>query len=377
MIKSGSIVTRYLGRELGFSMLAVSLVLLVIIMGGRLIKYLAQAAAGSIDPGVLASVMAYRLPAFLELILPLGFFLGILLGYGRLYVESEMTVLNACGISQSQVLRSTFIYASILAVCIAALSLWVSPWGLTKTAMLLQQQSSASAVERLAPGRFQKSSDGRRVTYVEANGDAKWQMKGIFMAVADQNGQRQQILVADEGRQQADDNNEGRYWILNEGSRYTLTPGQADVVRSHFAEYGAKIAESEAAREIDQAETLSTARLLRLEQPARDLAHLQWRLSLPVMIFVVTLLALPLAQVNPRQGRFAKLIPAILVYLAYLFLLSWARTQVVKGHISPYIGLWWVHLLFLAVGVALMWGPDWWRQQRYRQGLAAGKGVAS
>ena len=72
------IVFRYLSREVLLTLSAVSAVLLVIIMSGRFIKYLAQAASGQLDPGSLFLIMGFRLPGFLQLILPLGLFLGIL-----------------------------------------------------------------------------------------------------------------------------------------------------------------------------------------------------------------------------------------------------------------------------------------------------------
>ena len=101
------IVFRYLSREVLTTLAAVSGVLLLIIMSGRFIKYLAQAAAGQLDPGVLFTIMAYRLPGFVVLILPLGMFLGILLAYGRMYLDSEMAVLSATGISDRRILGYT------------------------------------------------------------------------------------------------------------------------------------------------------------------------------------------------------------------------------------------------------------------------------
>ncbi len=58
------IVFRYLSREVLLTFSAVSTVLLVIIMSGRFIKYLAQAAQGILDPGVLLLIMGYRIPGF-------------------------------------------------------------------------------------------------------------------------------------------------------------------------------------------------------------------------------------------------------------------------------------------------------------------------
>ena len=63
---------RYLSREVLMHMAAVSAVLLIIILSGRFTKYLAEAAAGDIAADVLLPVMFFRLPGFLELILPMG-----------------------------------------------------------------------------------------------------------------------------------------------------------------------------------------------------------------------------------------------------------------------------------------------------------------
>ncbi|MEH6813731.1 MAG: LptF/LptG family permease, partial [Motiliproteus sp.] len=85
------IVFRYLLKEVLLTMLAVTGVVLIIIMSGRFISYLQDAAAGEITADVLFQLIGYRIPGFLELILPLGLFLGILLAYGRLYLDNEMT----------------------------------------------------------------------------------------------------------------------------------------------------------------------------------------------------------------------------------------------------------------------------------------------
>ena len=113
------IIFRYLTRQILVNMLAVTGVLLMVFMSGRFIKYLAQAAAGYLSPDVLFTIMGYRLPGFLELILPLGLFIGILLAYGRMYLESEMVVLYACGVSERQILLQTM-GASVLVAAVVA-----------------------------------------------------------------------------------------------------------------------------------------------------------------------------------------------------------------------------------------------------------------
>lgn len=161
------IVFRYLSREVLLTLSAVSAVLLVIIMSGRFIKYLAQAASGAMDPSSLFLIMGVRLPGFLQLILPLGLFLGFLLAYGRMYLESEMTVLSATGMSQQRLLAISMVPATIVALIVAWLSLSLAPQGATQFQLLLNKQDALTEFDTLEPGRFQTLNDGSRVTYTE------------------------------------------------------------------------------------------------------------------------------------------------------------------------------------------------------------------
>src|SRR5690606_3035870 len=93
---------RYLARNVLLNTIGVAAVLMLVVVSSRFAKYLEVAATGKIDASVLFAIIGFRLPGFFELVLPLAFFLSILLAYGQLYVDSEMTVLHACGISQKR-----------------------------------------------------------------------------------------------------------------------------------------------------------------------------------------------------------------------------------------------------------------------------------
>ena len=359
------IVFRYLSREVLVTLSAVSAVLLVIIMSGRFIKYLAQAAQGVLDPSVLFLIMGYRMPGFLQLILPLGLFLGILLAYGRLYLDSEMTVLSASGMSNRRLLGYSMAPAAIVAVIVAWLSLGLAPQGVAEVAKIFNQQDAMTEFDTLVPGRFQAMKDGSRVTYTEGLSDDRGQLAGVF--ISEKRMQRQvegekpkqsgiTVLVAEKGRQviQADGS---RYLILENGYRYDGNPGQADYRATQYETHGVLLPKPSVSAEIGEREAVPTRELIGSDEP-RYQAELQWRLSIPLLVFIVTLLAVPLARVNPRQGRFLKLLPAILLYMAYLALLIGARGQLDKSKIPMELGLWWVHALFLLIGAALfLWQP--------------------
>ncbi len=80
----------------------------------------------------------------------------------------------------------------------------------------------------------------------------------------------------------------------------------------------------------------------------------QWRVSQPVMVLVLALLAVPLATLRPREGRYARVALAILVYFAYSNLISAARVWIEKEQLDPRIGVWWVHLLAVLLALYLL-----------------------
>ncbi|MGB1951910.1 MAG: LPS export ABC transporter permease LptF [Marinobacter sp.] len=362
-----TIVFRYLARQTMISMIAVSGILLLVFMSGRFIKYLADAAAGELAADVLFQIMGYRFPGFLELILPLGFFIGILLAYGRMYLESEMTVLFACGMSDRQILGKTLLASIPVMLVVGAMSLYVSPWGMKQVESIFNEQRKATEFEMLAPGRFQDLESGGRVTYTEGLSDDKRVLEGVFIAEYGDDGLT--IITADYGSQLIDQKTGSRFLILEEGGRFQGLPGQLEYQITGFDAYGLKI-QSGGGRDKELEEGLSTLDLMKSDN-LEDRALLHWRFTLPLIVPIVTLLAVRLSRVNPRQGRFFHLLPAMLVYITYLGLLIVARDALADGKVPEWIGLLWVHLLFLGLGLWLQFGPAWLYRRRLTKEVRA------
>ncbi|KAA8695824.1 LPS export ABC transporter permease LptF [Pseudomonas syringae pv. tagetis] len=355
------IVFRYLSREVLLTLSAVSAVLLVFIMSGRFIKYLAQAASGALDPGVLFMIMGFRLPGFLQVILPLGLFLGILMAYGRLYLESEMTVLAATGMSQQRLLAITMGPATLVGLLVAWLSFSLAPQGATQFSLLINQQDAMTEFDTLVPGRFQALRDGTRITYTKELSEDRSQLAGVFISEKRMSSDKSKdngitVLVAEKGHQEVRPNG-SRFLILENGYRYDGNPGAADYRVIKYDTYGAMLPKPEISEEITDREAIPTSELFGSNAP-RSVAELQWRISLPLSVFIVTLMAIPLSRVNPRQGRYLKLLPAILLYMSYLAILISVRSSLEKGKLPLSLGMWWVHAIYLAIGLVLFyWEP--------------------
>jgi lipopolysaccharide export system permease protein len=358
------IIARYLAKQILQLTSALTLVLLAVAVLIRLLNYLGDATEGNIDPSVLLLLMSYRLPEFVQLILPLALLLGVLLAYGRMYADNEMTVLIASGLSKRRLLAYTLMSSSVVIVLVAFLSLVLTPWGLMNSETLLEQQKDLNEFDVMVPGIFQDISNGARTTYAENIEDNV--IENVFMHETESD----RLIVASSASlsesEEAEDSS--RLVVFSEGSLSEGIATETFYSVTSFGELAVRIPQRDINIDLSlEEQTMNTAELLSTSNSA-GVAELQWRLSLILILPVLCLLAVPLSRVNPRQGRFAKLAPAVLLYIIYFALLLASRDWVADGVLPAIIGLWWVHLLFLGLGILMFQGklPESFHLRHFR-----------
>lgn len=348
------IIFRYLSREILISTLAVSFVLLMIILSQRFVSLLADAAAGKYAVNVLLTMIVYRLPGFMEVILPLSFYLAVLLAYGRLYMESEMVVLSACGMSPRQLVGITLVPAAVVAGVVALFTLWLGPLGMSNYARIQEEQKNRSQFETLNPGRFQALDKGKTVTFVKEITEGRKQLKEVFIARMD--GGSPVVAMAETGEQIMHPEYQKNYLVLHNGYEYEGNPGELDYRVTAFKDFGQYLRPVDISGDFTSEIDTKPTRLLIGSTDREEKTTLQWRVALPIMVFIITLLAIPMSKTNPRQGRFMKLLPAFLLFaFYYIFLLS-TRSAMISGKWPVGAGLWVVHgIFFLTAFIMLNW----------------------
>lgn len=364
------ILFRYLVREILLTVVAVTFTLLVIVVSSRLVAYLSSAATGDLPAGLVFSVIFFRLPGFLELILPLAFFIGVLLALGRLYVDSEMTVISACGIGPSRLLLMALAPALLVAALVALTSLLITPAATAHVQKLMYEANAATGLDLLTSGRFRVINQGRgRVTYVDHIDNKTGEMYGVFAAdrhTRDDGSSRQVMVVAERGHSEIDPDTGESFLVLENGTRYLGQPGELEFQAMDFGTMGQRLEPPSAGPIYRKRDAFTTAELLRSQRPDAK-ATLQWRVSLGLLVVISTLMAVAMARTDHRRGRYGKLFPAFLLFMVYLVLLNAARDAVGKQQLPAAVGLWWVHGLFLLIGLAQMFGGQYWRSQRARR----------
>ena len=348
---------RYLFKEVNSSFMAVALIVLLIFISSRFIKYLARAANGGISSDILLWIMFYRLPGFVEVILPLALFIGVMLACGRLYVDSEMIVLQACGVSKTQLLVYIQGPALLVSVILMAFTCWLTPLGWQKYHQLWNNPENFNGISTLVEGSFKSIGNDKTVIYTGSLNKDKTQLGDVFILrhLGEQEGNQvsiiraKQALVLNHSAQE-------RYIELLEGSEYTGLPGQKKYAVSALSRYGqlVQIAEQKDSA-VDVVDARTTQSLWNSNTP-KERAMLQWRLALPWMVPIVAIFALALSETNHRRGRYTKILPGIVLYMIYFGLLISIRSSIEKDRL-PELSLWYVHALFLALSLLLIYPP--------------------
>lgn len=354
------ILFRYLTRELLTSLSLITSLLFLILMSNEFAHYLNQVAGGKFAANILWELIVLESPRFLAILLPFSLFLAILFTYGRFYADYEMTVLHACGFSLGQLTRLSLPFIFLITFIVAGMNLWLNPFLLHYRNKLLAQTGTAIALQTIQAGRFQQTNGGHRIIYVESVSADHKSVKNIFLAQMNLQQLPSDItpwtiLSANSGYQMIDPVSKEPFFVAVNGKRYQGTPGQAEYYITHFNKYGILI-NSNTTTANKQQDALSSIALWKASQANKPsyFSELQWRLSAPISILLLALLAIPLSRVNPRQGKYLHILPAIIIYIMYLNLLLVGRNWIENGEISYRWGLWWIHGL-LIITIVFIW----------------------
>jgi lipopolysaccharide export system permease protein len=354
---------RYLLREVAQTSVAVTGVLLVVLVTNQLAKVLAQAAQSDFPGGVVLTLIGLTTLQQLTLLVPIGLFLGIVLALGRLYHESEMTAMAACGVGPLSIYRPIAAFTVVVVALLAILSFRVVPEAGERAQQIRVAAMRAAQFGALEPGRFRTFAGGDAVFYaekVEENG----QLKGVF--VQRRVEQRLEIAVAERAEQRGAGQAE-QLFVLHNGRRYEGEPGGLEWRVVEFAEHGIPVRMPEYSTRKERRELKPTRALIGADT-GPDRAELAWRIAVPLMAAVLMVLAVPLAKLRPRQGRFARVGFAVLAYFIYSNLVAAVKVWIEKDSPGGAYGLWWVHLLPLAVAAWLLWRDErprpLWRRRR-------------
>ena len=354
------LILRYLTRDILTHTAAVSIVILLVVFSSQFVRQLGNVAEGDLAAEFLASLMLFSLPSYIELVLPLGFFVGLMLALGRLYIDSEITVLSTSGLGPMRLLQYTLVSGILMAGISATMSFAITPWSKDRVLGIVTVAADETGLAAFAPGRFQRRHGGFDTIYAESVDSESGLLEGIFLAEQERNAdgpERITLTFAERGRVVVDQGNGGRYLELSEGRRYHGVPGLNEFRVTQFQTLGERLPDAEMGASglgDDHQDARSTFDLLSSSDSA-SFATLGWRASLVFMPLNLSLLALGMARTDKRRGRYVMLLPAILLYLVYLVALANFRASVAEGESALIIVA--LHLVITSLGLLILMWP--------------------
>ncbi len=348
-----STLDRYVAGDISKPLLIFCPALLFLFANFTAIRYLNLVASGLLPADAVLPLVLLGSVIALEILLPIGFHLSVVVGLSRLYTDSEMTAFFACGISPMRIFRVVAVVSLLVAVLVAWLTLYVRPWAIGLRYLLEHQAVAEFNFADLKPGHFYESPSGNRVLFFQAIDPDSDRMQQVFIQTI--SGDTVTILSADEAFYQPhDDGRAGGFLVCIRARSYDLARNQDGITETVSPELVVRLDNPDDAPIGYKRKAAPTWQLARsLASP--DIAELQWRLSTPVSAFLMGLLGFPLSRARPREGKYAKLFMSALSYGAFYNLVLIAKTWVEQGVVKSIPGLWWPHLLLTLLIVGLIW----------------------
>ena len=343
------LIDRYLVREVSLPFIGVGAALLAIFLTYSITAFLAKASGGLISPTEIARLTFLKSLIALEVLVPLALYLGIILGLGRLYSDSEMYAMRAAGISENRLSRPIILFASAMAILVSLLSTVGRPWAYQEAYNLEASAAASSPLDRIKPGQFYVDDDKGRTVFIQSMSEDRRQLGGVFVSTRDSRGL--QIASSASGFLKTTATADQQELVLSDAHVYeSVNDGPNIFGRFKSLTVYLKITDPKLVGYRVKAQT--TLDLRGTENP-EEKAEYQWRLSTSLSTLLLVLAAVPLSRSRPRQGRFAKIIVALLVYAVYYNLLMLSRTWVEQETVSS---IWFVPGA-LAVLVVVLYNP--------------------
>jgi len=337
-----NILLKSLNFEVLLSTIGVLLIFFFLVVSSRFVGYFEQASEGLIDPSLVFKVVFLRFPDFITLLLPLSFFLGVIITVSRLYSDREIFGYLAGGLSENDLVKYLFPQAIFFFLITLSLSIFLAPYTKELSKEILSLDTIQEQFESVRPKELFSFNENDGFIHVENKENNILDEVIIFI----QNDEYSSLIIAENLIHE--DLSSKTNLDFKDGVLYQDIFNQNSSFVSYFGELSVPINNSK-----NTISGLSLSKLFDFSIKSSK-SQTQWNLSIPLTIFVLLIYAVNFSKVEPRQGRFSVLVPSIFIYILYLSLLILARDSFDEGSIASQNYIWYVHLIFLLFAIFLL-----------------------
>lgn len=353
------LIFRSIVKEILLYTIAIMVIFMAVIVISRFLYFLNHAAMGMITMTDLLKMMVIIVSLFSVHVLLLSFYLAMIFVLSRYFSEQEMTALFASGFSRMRLMGYMMLLALGMSFLIGSMVFWLEPLATYSQDIVIAQAFTSAELSKIMPGRFETIDNGNKMVYVKAAKDEHGQ-RVLYQVVlvqhtpaTDSQKETWDISTAQSARKDYVGGTKTPYIVLEQGHRLGVSANSLAVDKMAFEKYGVGVFPQKPNISVP-VEGLPTAYLLQHWRDSQNyLSGLQYRCSVVLAIFLFTLIAVPLSYVAPRKGRYIKLIPALLIYLAYTGLVLSNKTWIANARSHVWFYMCWLQICLLLIGLIL------------------------
>jgi len=348
-----TIISRYLLSSLIAFLSAITFIIGLIVFGNQFVLTVQESISFGIPIKELMPLIGFNMLRDIPIILTLSLFLSIIITISQLYKNSEAVVMNSIGLGDRNFMNLIKPVVFIIFIIIFYLTIFAVPWAKQQKSYAENETLNASEFSFITEGKFESFKNGDIVFYASESkvndiaGDQN--MEEIFIYASDI--ESPVIVLASEAKKYTDVSNGSIYLRLKNGTRYEGLPSDGNINILNFEEYDLEIVSGDVQKSISsfsEIEEKNTIDLLR-EGGSKANAEVQWRISQPISVLILSIFGVFLGKSSPRTGKGINLIVGMVVFMLYNHALIVAKSAIESGQLSPLIGMWGIHLLLLIV----------------------------
>ena len=348
---SNTIISRYLLRNLAVFFIAIFFIIALIIFGNQFVLTVQESVEHGIPIQELMPIVGFNMLRDLPIILSLAFFLSIIISISQLYKNSEAVVLNSIGIGDKNFIYLFQPVVIFLFILVFILTIYAVPWAKQQKSFAEDETVNASEFSFITEGKFESFKNGEIVFYASesslADIEGEQNMEEIFIYVS--NESKPIVVLASEATKYTDSDNQSIYLRLKNGVRYEGLPGDENVNILDFDRYDLEIVSGEVQRSLSNFSEIEEKTTIDLILQGGKLANaeIQWRLSQPISILILSIIGVFLGKTSPRTGKGVNLLFGVIIFMLYNNGLLVAKNSIESGQLNPYLGLWSIHILLV------------------------------
>ncbi len=277
--------------------------------------------------------------------LPICLLISVILAFSRLVRDNELVIFHTSGAGRSFEYSSTLTFTLVFSLLFSGLVFYLAPYAEGRISELKEQAKRDSDITGITAGRFKEFSKGDRVVYVESLSADRSAMSNVFLQVREL--KKLGVLSSDIANFEWDEELGNRYIVFKDGRRYVGNPGQQDYQITEYETYAVLIEKTDPEQSNHRdPKGIGTIELMNSDTPSYQ-AEFQWRVSLIICCILLSMLAVLLNSLSWNDKQYTLIFIGLLIYIIYTNLLGISKTMLSRDQLSPFLGLWWVHVLMI------------------------------